>query len=797
MNNNPLTLFCLVDGEATTNAVPVEVEPTKTIGDFKKLIKTEKTNDFSDIDADKLTLWCVSIPDDNLRSSIKADALGDKTQLNNPRTRLSKLFPESPDDNTYIFVQRPPPVQVPTPRLANGRDAHVLLVMLGLELDKQAKASDGKTTLRSIVEDDIGKLGHSVIAMVAPSGSGKTATVIDLATKHFVVYCVCYSTEATDSPEFGDPNFAQLASDVEAMYATAARTPGIARDLLEIESETHRLVRERVELEFLARLLFLQLLLIRNLDLEPQQFFREQTTAAGTSTIRELVKVLKEYDSLAIQYMLDNVQTKLHAHLEPRCCGLAIALDEAQVAATKILAGKFTSPSAMAAYWNARNPPSVLFDKDEIHRHHRRGFLTPLSATLSRMQATLVILGTAISLQDVDREYTSIGEDNNFIRITDFPLFDEDDGRPQFSLGIVNILFATGSIQDSKQNILESTVAKQIESVKHDLRDRVRNILASDQTGEASRLLCRMVLAYHFQDAKMSFSSSQQADFVDRALCRLRALHDGVHLFMEEPLVVEVVEEELKASNKDPSYVEYLDQLHRIVANLGASSAAKGAPLALLVRRSLQRFNGVRLVDLPFLQDVVLPDWCVNLQLQIDDINTASGFGYKGSDAAADLAFLTDCPPSKMLVASSVTRPDGIWFFPDKRYAGSLAIKLYDDYVPQQKHKENETSSDVRACFLKADGVKGNQAFSNIQLAYEGTGTPSSLKGILRIHVEFPRVKGGTPVTYIKKDPTSGVEDVMVYIDQSNMDSFFDKDIEAHRDDMVKLKGLIKYISAT
>ncbi|KAF9297131.1 hypothetical protein BGZ88_010966 [Linnemannia elongata] len=343
-------------------------------------------------------------------------------------------------------------------------------------------------------------------------------------------------------------------------------------------------------------------------------------------------------------------------------------------------------------------------------------------------------------------------------------------GRPQFSLGIVNLLFATSSIQDSKQNILESTVAKQIEGVKHDLWDRVRNILASDQTGEASRLLCRMVLAYQFQDAKMSFSSSQQGDFVDRALCRLRVLLDGVHLFMEEPLVVEVVEEELKASNKDPSYVEYLDQLHRIVANLGALSVANGASLVLLVRRSLQRFNGVRLVDLPFLQDVVLPDWCVNLQLQIDDINTASGFGYKGSDAAADLAFLTDCPPSKMLVASSITRPDGIWFFPDKR--------------------------DVRACFLKADGVNGNQALSNIRLAYEGTGTPSSLKGILRIHVEFPRVKGGTPVTYVKKDPTSGVEDVMVYIDQSNMDSFFDEGIEAHRDDMVKLKGLIKYITA-
>jgi hypothetical protein len=60
----------------------------------------------------------------------------------------------------------------------NPKDAvaDIKLVMLGLELDKQAKASDGKTTLRSIVETDIGKLSRSVVAMVAPSGSGKTAT---------------------------------------------------------------------------------------------------------------------------------------------------------------------------------------------------------------------------------------------------------------------------------------------------------------------------------------------------------------------------------------------------------------------------------------------------------------------------------------------------------------------------------------------------------------------------------------------------------------------------------------------
>ena len=68
--------------------------------------------------------------------------------------------------------------------------ADISLVMLGLELDKQASTSDGET-LHSLVEGDIGKYSdHCVVAMVAPSGSGKTATIVDLASKHFVIYCV-------------------------------------------------------------------------------------------------------------------------------------------------------------------------------------------------------------------------------------------------------------------------------------------------------------------------------------------------------------------------------------------------------------------------------------------------------------------------------------------------------------------------------------------------------------------------------------------------------------------------------
>ncbi|KAK5822311.1 hypothetical protein F5H01DRAFT_363544 [Linnemannia elongata] len=40
--------------------------------------------------------------------------------------------------------------------------------------------------------------------------------------------------------------------------------------------------------------------------------------------------------------------------------------------------------------------------------------------------------------------------------------------------------------------------------------------------------------------------------------------------------VVEAVQEELKASDKDPALSEYLDPLYRIVTNFGVASTSKG-----------------------------------------------------------------------------------------------------------------------------------------------------------------------------------------------------------------------------
>ena len=369
-------------------------------------------------------------------------------------------------------------------------------------------------------------------------------------------------------------------------------------------------------------------------------------------------------------------------------------------------------------------------------------------------------------------------------------------GRARFSIDVINRLTKPSSPGDSKQAVLNEAIDKSIEHTMDGLRRGVRTLLTNDHAGGTARLLSQMVLAYHLHDGKISFAGKDQSDFVDNALCRLQPHPDGVHLIMDEPMVVEAVEEVLRASGKDPSFLEYMDQIDRIIANFGIASTSKGDAFEPLVRRALQRFNGYRLVDLPFLQGVTLPGWCDNLDLQIDEINTANGFGYTATGLRADLAFLSDRPPNKMLIAHCATRPDGAWFFSDNRYAGSLAIKFYSDRLKQGTHESNETSSDIRGCFLKDDGVNVNHSLAGIRNDFVTSGTPSNLRGILRIHLEIPGVQGGNSVTHIRRDPATGIEDIMVYINMSNMDDFFYEGIAENKQDILCLKRLIKHVTS-
>ena len=336
------------------------------------------------------------------------------------------------------------------------------------------------------------------------------------------------------------------------MYrAVIHKNQGGWQDAVDTDSEIKALAGERVEIEFLARLLFLQSLLDNNPGLEPRQFFHEQTSERGALTIKKLVNSVRDYDARTVGAILGQVQSDIRAHLLPRGLGVVFALDEAQVAANLILQKKLISPSAL------KNRNMLFNDKNQIRSEWLRGFLTPLSATLSNFQATLVILGTALSLQNADHVYSAVAKQTNDSKITDFPRFCKEDvfrmlsdlvdmddcvipeakrrklaGRARFVVDVVNRLTKPSAPGDDKQVVLEKAIDNSIEHTMDGLRGSVRSILASDQSGCMARLLSRMVLAYHLHGGKISFAGKDQADFVDKALCKLPPHPDGVHLVM-------------------------------------------------------------------------------------------------------------------------------------------------------------------------------------------------------------------------------------------------------------------------
>ncbi|KAF9107236.1 hypothetical protein BGX29_006922 [Mortierella sp. GBA35] len=100
MANNLLNLFCLVDGEATSQAFSVEVDSTKTVDHLKNLLKAEQSPDFDDVVANNLTLWSVSIPDDDNDDEIPI-VLDNVNNKDKKRLRATRELSES-------FIDKPP-----------------------------------------------------------------------------------------------------------------------------------------------------------------------------------------------------------------------------------------------------------------------------------------------------------------------------------------------------------------------------------------------------------------------------------------------------------------------------------------------------------------------------------------------------------------------------------------------------------------------------------------------------------------------------------------------------------------
>src|SRR4051794_4063314 len=97
-----ITLICLVKGNTTVNAFPVNIGSNKLIGHLKKVIKAEKAPEFDNFPADKLKLWKVEIPDDrnDLLSNL---TLHEQTELLATK-KVLKYFSETPAEEHIHII---------------------------------------------------------------------------------------------------------------------------------------------------------------------------------------------------------------------------------------------------------------------------------------------------------------------------------------------------------------------------------------------------------------------------------------------------------------------------------------------------------------------------------------------------------------------------------------------------------------------------------------------------------------------------------------------------------------------
>ena len=101
-----ITLLCLVKGNTTANAFPVDINKDQLVGHLKEAIKAKKQNDFAGVDADRLKLWKVPISDDHVDplNNLSLEDSDELLAIND----IGDYWPEKPlKKNIHVLVEPP------------------------------------------------------------------------------------------------------------------------------------------------------------------------------------------------------------------------------------------------------------------------------------------------------------------------------------------------------------------------------------------------------------------------------------------------------------------------------------------------------------------------------------------------------------------------------------------------------------------------------------------------------------------------------------------------------------------
>ncbi|THU76902.1 hypothetical protein K435DRAFT_878587 [Dendrothele bispora CBS 962.96] len=133
----PVDLFCCLVGSETP--FPVEFSSSLTVARLKKLIKDKQPHDLKGVDAHKLELFLISLPDNgDLTKKVKNEIEG-KEPLRSTTT-LSKIFPDEPPEETiHIAVRLPNVTAKQSSSLKRPADVNVSFDVLRRWRNKRGK----------------------------------------------------------------------------------------------------------------------------------------------------------------------------------------------------------------------------------------------------------------------------------------------------------------------------------------------------------------------------------------------------------------------------------------------------------------------------------------------------------------------------------------------------------------------------------------------------------------------------------------------------------------------------------
>eukprot|EP00727_Mastigamoeba_balamuthi_P012891 m51a1_g8224 putative dynein heavy chain axonemal (4742) ;mRNA; r:111319-133683 len=254
-------------------------------------------------------------------------------------------------------------------------------------------------TVRTVVDEDRDSrmsFGNTVVLIGGP-GTGKTATVVDVASKHFVVYM----SAAGLSADLPDPHYSSLARDVENIAATydsmhptnssAPATPEeVWRYLQDRHHKVHEAARARIEADLVGRLLLLLALLRRDgCALSPVAFLDAQVRGVGAGAVQLAINAVwaaTAGDVYNTQKLLRAVVERVVSAAEGRAA-VVLACDDMQHA-RRLLRGYLMDREV--AFHDGDHP---LLDSSGtgIREYFRRDFTSALALTLASYGLTCVL----------------------------------------------------------------------------------------------------------------------------------------------------------------------------------------------------------------------------------------------------------------------------------------------------------------------------------------------------------------------------------------------------------------------